>query len=233
MAHRAGTRTAGGRAGGRTLPPPLPSTADLCSAAYAHLIPLEVRRRGADVTQLRPHKSARAANRRAACSHDALRARASRARLGRYSIPCLAEPLPHCGPIPFLLCGGASRRSRRCGPMGSRRGRFPHSQTAAKKSLGVQMVAVPSEARVASGNAPSSAAQRPPNDCGRTNASPTSVLEHARARARARAISLAQVALARQRLAQTSYANRREYTHALYARLTPPHGLEVRKPVRA
>jgi hypothetical protein len=42
----------------------------------------------------------------------------------------------------------------------------------------------------------------------------------------------AQVALARQRLAQTSYANRREYTHALYARLTPPHGLEVRKPVR-
>jgi hypothetical protein len=41
------------------------------------------------------------------------------------------------------------------------------------------------------------------------------------------------VALARQRLAQTSYANRREYTHALYARLTPPHGLEVRKPVRA
>ncbi len=94
------------------------------------------------------------------------------------------------------------------------------------------MVAVPSEARVASGNAPSSAAQRPPNDCGRTNASPTSVLDHARARARARAISLAQVALARQRLAQTSYANRREYTHALYARLTPPHGLEVRKPVR-
>jgi hypothetical protein len=58
------------------------------------------------------------------------------------------------------------------------------------------------------------------------------VLDHARARARARAISLAQVALARQRLAQTSYANRREYTHALYARLTPPHGLEVRKPVR-
>ena len=98
---------AGGRAGGRTLPPPLPSTADLCSAAYAHLIPLEVRRRGADVTQLRPHKSARAADRRAACSHDALRAHASRARLGRYSIRCLAEPLPHCGPIPFLLCGGA------------------------------------------------------------------------------------------------------------------------------